>query len=220
MAPKILNSFQQNFIKLLVKNRYFKDYFYLTGGTALAAYYLHHRYSEDLDFFSFKEIGLLELDAFLREVKAPLKITKTDFQQSFNRNIFFLHSKKEILKIEFTYFPFEQIEKPIRKDGILIDTIVDIATNKTFTIFQNPRARDFIDLYFILKKYKNLSLPKLVKMARSKFDSQIDPIQLGTQLLKSKEIQDLPRMIKKINHNLWRNFFVNQAKLLSKEIFK
>ncbi len=94
MAPKILNSFQQNFIKLLVKNRYFKDYFYLTGGTALAAYYLHHRYSEDLDFFSFKEIGLLELDTFLREVKAPLKITKTDFQQSFNRNIFFLHSKK------------------------------------------------------------------------------------------------------------------------------
>jgi predicted nucleotidyltransferase component of viral defense system len=26
--------------------------FYLTGGTALAAFYLHHRLSEDLDFFS------------------------------------------------------------------------------------------------------------------------------------------------------------------------
>lgn len=220
MALKILNSFQQNFIKLLVKNRYFKDHFYLTGGTALAAYYLHHRYSEDLDFFSFKETGLLELNTFLRKVKAPLKITKIDFQQSFNRNIFFLHSNREILKIEFTYFPFEQIEKPIRKDGILIDSIVDIAANKTFTIFQNPRARDFIDLYFILKKSKDLSLPKLVKMARSKFDSQIDPIQLGIQLLKSKEIQDLPRMLKKINHQQWRVFFTNQAKSLSHQIFK
>ena len=220
MAPKILNSFQQNFIKLFAKNRYFKSRFYLTGGTALAAYYLHHRYSEDLDFFSFKEVDLLELDAFLQEIKAPLKITKTDFQQTFNRNIFFLHAKKKILKIEFTYFPFEQIEKPVTKDGILIDSIIDMATNKTFTIFQNPRARDFIDLYFILKKYKNFSLPKLVKMARSKFDSQIDPIQLGTQLLKAKEIQDLPRMLKKINHSQWRAFFTNQAKSLSSQIFK
>ncbi|MDD4310358.1 MAG: nucleotidyl transferase AbiEii/AbiGii toxin family protein, partial [Candidatus Cloacimonetes bacterium] len=27
------------------------DGFYLTGGTALDRFYLHHRYSEDLDFF-------------------------------------------------------------------------------------------------------------------------------------------------------------------------
>jgi len=220
VAPKILTSLQQDFIALFAKNRYFKDYFYLTGGTALAAYYLHHRYSEDLDFFSLKEVGLLEVDAFLQEVKTPLKIVKTDFQQTFNRNIFFLHTKKEILKVEFTYFPFEQLEKPERKDGILIDNIVDIAVNKTFTIFQNPRARDFIDLYLILKERKELFLSKLVKMARSKFDSQIDPIQLGAQLLKSKDIQDLPRMIKKINHQQWRVFFTNQAKSLSDQIFK
>ena len=25
--------------------------FYLTGGTALGRFYLHHRYSDDLDFF-------------------------------------------------------------------------------------------------------------------------------------------------------------------------
>ena len=28
------------------------EIFYLTGGTALSAFYLHHRESEDLDFFS------------------------------------------------------------------------------------------------------------------------------------------------------------------------
>jgi len=220
MASKILTSSQQNFIALLAQNKYFKDSFYLTGGTALAAYYLHHRHSEDLDFFCLKQIDILGLDAFLKEIKTALKIKKSDFQQSFNRNIFFLHTKEEILKVEFTYFPFEQIEKPIRKDGILIDSIVDIATNKTFTIFQNPRARDFIDLYFILEKCKELLLPKLSKLARSKFDSQIDPIQLGTQLLKAKEIRDLPRMVKKINHQQWREFFTNQAKSLSNQIFK
>jgi hypothetical protein len=62
--------------------------------------------------------------------------------------------------------------------------------------------------------------PKLIKLARSKFDSQIDPIQLGAQLIKAKDIQDLPRMLVKIDHGLWRNFFFSQAKSLSKQIFK
>ncbi len=220
MASKILTTLQKNFIELFSKIKGLKSRFYLTGGTALAAYYLNHRYSEDLDFFSLNQVDILEINVFLKKIKTGLQIKKTDFQQSFNRNLFFLHTKKEILKVEFTYFPFEQIEKPIQKDGILIDSITDIAVNKAFTILQNPRARDFIDLHFILEKYKALSLPKILKLARGKFDAQIDPLQLGTQLLKSKDIQDLPRMLQKIDHQQWRSFFINQAKLLSKEIFK
>lgn len=220
MASKILTTLQKNFIELFSKIKGLKSRFYLTGGTALAAYYLNHRYSEDLDFFSLNQVDILEINVFLKKIKTGLQIKKTDFQQSFNRNLFFLHTKKEILKVEFTYFPFEQIEKPIQKDGILIDSITDIAVNKAFTVVQNPRARDFIDLYFILEKYKELSLPKILKLARGKFDAQIDPLQLGTQLLKSKDIQDLPRMLQKIGHQQWRSFFINQAKLLSKEIFK
>lgn len=220
MAKEILTPLQKKFIALLPKNKNLRDQFYLTGGTALAAYYLKHRYSEDLDFFGYSNIDILALDVFLKELKTTLKIKKIDFQQSFNRNIFFLHTTKEILKVEFTYFPFDQIEKPMIKDGIYIDSLLDIAANKAFTISQNPRARDFIDLYLILKKYRELSFHQLVKLARSKFDWQIDPIQLGTQLLKAKELKDLPRMLQKIDHNEWRNFFLVQAKSLSKEIFK
>lgn len=139
MAKEILTPLQKKFISLFAQNKYLNSRFYLTGGTALAAYYLHHRYSEDLDFFSPKEIDLMGLDVFLKQIKSNLKIQKTDFQQSFNRNIFFLHAKNEILKTEFTYFPFEQAEKPLRKDGILIDNVKDIAINKTFTIAQNAR---------------------------------------------------------------------------------
>lgn len=146
MASKILTTLQKNFIELFSKIKGLKSRFYLTRGTALAAYYLNHRYSEDLDFFSLNQVDILEINVFLKKIKTTLQIKKTDFQQSFNRNLFFLHTKKEILKVEFTYFPFEQIEKPIQKDGILIDSITDIAVNKAFTILQNPRARDFIDL--------------------------------------------------------------------------
>ena len=220
MAEEVLTPLQKRFIFSLAKNRTFCKHFYLTGGTALSAYYLNHRYSEDLDFFSYTEIDILGLDVFLKELKGILKIKKIDFQQSFNRNIFFLHTAKGILKVEFTYFPFEPIEKPVKKDGIYIDSLTDIAANKIFTISQNPRARDFIDLYFILNKYKKFSFRQLLKMAQAKFDWQIDPIQLGTQLLKAKDLKDLPRMLHKIDHKQWRNFFLAQAKSLSKDIFK
>lgn len=220
MAKRILTFLQKEFILSLAKNKTFCKYFYLTGGTALSVYYLNHRYSEDLDFFSFTEIDILSIDIFLKKIKSSLKIKKTDFQQSFNRNIFFLHTAKEILKVEFTYFPFEPIEKPLKKDGIFIDSIADIAANKAFTIYQNPRARDFIDLYFILNKYKKFSFRHLLKIAQTKFDWQIDPLQLGTQLLKAQELKDLPRMLQRINHTQWRNFFLTQAKSLSKDIFK
>ena len=220
MAKDILTARQKKFLSLLSKNKPISKGFYLTGGTALAAYYLKHRYSEDLDFFSESEIEILSINVFLKEIKSAIGIKEVDFQQSFNRNLFFLHTKSETLKVEFTYFPFHQIESPDKKDGVYVNSLTDIAVDKAFTIAQNPRARDFIDLYYILKANKELSFEKLIKMARAKFDWHIDPIQLGTQLLKAKDIKDLPRMIKKLNHQDWRDFFISKARSLSDNIFK
>lgn len=107
MAQEILTPLQKKFIELFAKNKPLKNRFYLTGGTALAAYYLNHRYSEDLDFFSLEPVDIMAIEVFLKEIKSQLRVLKVDFQQSFNRNLFFLHSENEILKTEFTYFPFE-----------------------------------------------------------------------------------------------------------------
>ena len=46
---KILSELQKNVIRELFN---ISDNFYLTGGTALSAFYLYHRYSVDLDFFT------------------------------------------------------------------------------------------------------------------------------------------------------------------------
>ncbi|NTU74244.1 nucleotidyl transferase AbiEii/AbiGii toxin family protein [Candidatus Roizmanbacteria bacterium] len=34
------------------ENEYIRSHFYFTGGTALAEYYLNHRFSDDLDLFT------------------------------------------------------------------------------------------------------------------------------------------------------------------------
>lgn len=58
MAKKILSSQQQLLLDLISEQKDITNNFYLSGGTALAEYYLHHRLSEDLDFFTFEEVGI------------------------------------------------------------------------------------------------------------------------------------------------------------------
>src|SRR3989338_551168 len=149
MDREILTAHQLEFLDRAKDIDFFLKNFYLSGGTALAAFYLKHRYSEDLDFFSEKEIDLFNLDVCLNTIKKDLNISKIDFQQSYNRNLFFLSFGKEVLKTEFAYFPFSRIEKGILHKGIEIDSLLDIATNKLFTIYQRSQARDYIDLYYI-----------------------------------------------------------------------
>lgn len=199
------------------ENKFLTQNFYLSGGTPLTAIYLKHRHSEDLDFFSEKEFDTLNISVFLKNVKKELGIKKIDFEQSFNRNLFFLHFTKEILKTEFTYFPFARLEIGKKLHGVCLDSLLDIAVNKLFTIYQRTKARDFIDLFFLCKE-AGFSISDLIKKAKIKFDWHIDPLQLGTQFIKVEEAKDYPRMIKKLNKKELKNFFINEAKKLKKYI--
>lgn len=214
----ILSLKQKELLNLLGKNRTVCGNFYLTGGTALAEFYLKHRYSEDLDFFSENEFEPQNISVVLKSFQSKIKIKKIDYEQSFNRNLFFLHLEKETIKTEFTYFPFPRIEKKQKIGELYVDSLIDIAVNKIFTIYQKPRSRDFIDLYYIIQK-TDWTLEELVKKAKIKFDWHIDPIQLGSQLIKAEELKDYPRMLFKIDDKVWQNFFISEAKKLENQIF-
>lgn len=193
--------------------------FYLTGGTPLAAFYLQHRYSEDLDFFSEIEVDVTALNVFFAEAKSGLGFKKVDYQSSMNRHLFFLDYPAETLKMEFTYFPFPRIEVGHREYGIEVDSQLDIAVNKLFAIYQRTKARDYIDLHFLCKQ-GGYEIADLARKARIKFDFHIDPIQLGTQFVKAREAVDFPRMITPVADEEWRGFFVEEAKKLKGEILE
>ena len=146
MAKSILTARQIEFLRVFSSNVEIAKRFYLTGGTCLSEYYLHHRVSEDLDFFCDSEFDPLNLTMWIGGNKNTLAFDSFEFQQSFNRNMYFLsYAKDNKLKVEFTYYPFRQIENPKKHKGILIDSLLDIATNKLFTIYQQPRGRDYFD---------------------------------------------------------------------------
>jgi len=217
---KILTKEQKFFLDLVSQEKYLCKKFYFTGGTPLCAFYLHHRISEDIDLFFEKEINLLPIKAFIGKIQKKLKLKKVDYRQFLGLYTFQLFfSNKEILKIDFNYYPFPRIEKGIKYKNIEVDSVYDIAVNKVHTIFMKPRARDFIDIYFIIKE-KGYNFDDLLMKAKAKFDWHIDPIQLGSRLLVAAEATDYPRMLKEIDHHQWKEFFVEEAKKLKKKIFK
>ena len=213
MGKKVSTPEQEKFLDFVSATPALRENFYFTGGTALSKFYLQHRFSEDLDFFSEKEFDVKEITPFLFKAKKILRFQKIDYQQSFNRNIFhLLFPHKKTLKVEFTYFPFPQVEKPMEKQGLSVDSLKDIAVNKVFTINQNPRGRDFFDLYWILRK-GDWSVFELLRQAKIKFDWIIDPIQCGSQFLKSGLLLDDPMLVKKnFDHKKVKKFFEELGK--------
>lgn len=220
MAKKtILTKNQRLLLAEIGKSKAIGKSFYLGGGTALAEYYLQHRLSEDLDFFTEVEFDPFFISTFLKSVQKKMKITKINYQQSYNRNLFFITIGKDVIKTEFTYYPFPRIENSIVKNGIQIDSLLDIAVNKVFTIYQTPRSRDFIDLYLIMRK-TGWKMSDLIKKAKIKFDYHIDYLQLGTQFTKVKTVEDFPRMLIKIPHSTWQKFFLSEAENFRDNVLK
>lgn len=217
MGKEILSKNQVRFLEVIKGSADIARAFYLTGGTALAAFYLNHRESEDLDFFSEKEVEPLVVEVFLKVNKDTLGFENFEFQRSFNRNLFFLHFKNDVLKTEFTYFPFTPLDKAISDGFLKVDSLRDIAVNKTFMISQQTRARDFVDLYFIIKKTGWL-LKDLAGAACLKFDARVDLIQFGAQLIKIKELKDIPKMVISLDLAGLEDFFLGEAAVLKKDI--
>lgn len=217
MLPNILTSTQEKILRIIGNADKLRERFYLTGGTALAGFYLGHRYSEDLDFFSFEEVDPIGVEVFLKTHKSEIGFDSFEYQQSLNRNLYFLQFGEEELKMEFTYFPFTQIEKPMEEQGLRIDSRQDIAVNKLFTIYQRSAARDYIDLYLLCKK-EGYAIKDLLSKARVKFDWHIDPLQLGSQFYKANEVADMPRLITDLKPELWRGFFTEEAENLKESI--
>lgn len=215
MKNTILTKNQQIFLYKLKKDSYLPQIFYLAGGTALTEFYLHHRLSEDLDFFSDKEFDERKIDFFINKMRKELKAVAVNREHIFDRFIYIFDFAGEVLKVEFVKYEFPNL-KPLQIfDRLYVADIYDIAVNKLFAILDRTEAKDYVDLYFLLKIY---SLEKLLAGVAEKYGFRIDPISLGGDLLKVRKIELMPKMIKKLAREELLCFFENEAYKLKREI--
>lgn len=223
MGQTILTPKQLKFLELAQNESQITKRFYLTGGTALSEFYLHHRFSVDIDLFCEKEeVNQSVVDSFLKKISPNLGVTRIRRTQFLGLVSYILvYGDGEELKVDFNYYPFPRIDKGVKFKNLEVDSLTDIATNKVHTLFMKPRTRDYIDLYFIFKK-ERFDLRKLIILAKTKFDWDIDKINLANQFVKVKDIkkEDYPKILLPFDILDMENFFLKQAKDLEKDIFK
>ncbi len=212
---------QREIIMELANHDILQDHFFLTGGTALSVFYLHHRQSNDLDFFTLKETDLSEIDF---SIKTIWKNLYTKIKESPN----FLSVLIQNVKIDFVIDPLsfeaERDRYPLNTNKyLLVDTIENIASNKFCTIVSRVEPKDFIDFYFIHKNLKISPLTTIYEDARKKDAIFDDPptvayqIEQGIQFLK-KNPDIFPQMFIEIDYDDFYDFYRDTASWIYRKI--
>ena len=128
--------------------------FYLTGGTALGRFYLNHRFSEDLDFFTNQN------NKFHSLIKTIETILVNKFSVLKHQNIvyddfvrFYVEDDENVLKIEFVNDIAYRVGVPNPYIHGLIDTPLNILTNKLTAIIGRDEPKDVFDIYALAQNY-------------------------------------------------------------------
>ena len=204
---KSLYPLQDEVLDLFTEER-----FYLTGGTCLSRFYFKHRYSEDLDFFfdgTLYSVNQFEIDylKLVSKIKVSNEIEITVAGEHFKR--LFIKKKDVTLKIEFIYEPYPRIDKVRKLKNIFIDTKENIAVNKLTAVYTRKTAKDFFDLYFLLREFDLTTLLKKteIKIIPPAYEDLIISLRntfFEGEVLTSQEIneREFINFVKQLIHNL------------------
>ncbi len=140
--------------------------FFLTGGAALAGFYLHHRETTDLDFFTHDgeafERGAFALRAAAAQLGAEVSI-KQD-APGFKR---YLVTRGDDSVLVDTVWERVKAAYPDKKEEgrIILDSPEEITVNKLTTLVSRSEPRDVVDL-MLLERFGlsiDAALPKALE---------------------------------------------------------
>jgi hypothetical protein len=129
-----------------------QERFFLTGGTALAEYYLGHRLSFDLDFFT-GEAELIAPISYQIEALCSSKGLQLSVIRRFASYVeLLLGEGGESLKIDLALDSPFRFESPVlAENGIKVNDFKDLRIDKILAYYGRAEPRDAVDLYFLLK---------------------------------------------------------------------
>ncbi len=186
------------------------------GGAALAALYLHHRTSEDLDFFLERELEPGEL----RTIAASLAIggVSTEVEVVGPRtSILLVRRSSYVGRIDFAFYPFEPVGKRKKWRNLTVESLEDMTVNKLQAVLTRNQPRDFVDLYFLLREGPLRDLDTLLELVRAKFDVGPHRLGLAARLLLVREVEELPKMIRRVTIRQLVIFFEGLARELIRD---
>ena len=168
--------------------------FFFTGGTALSAFYLAHRESQDLDFFSLKPFDTLALRTTMQEIADKTSSAMVMNIQSQTYNEIFLENKKEgwSQKIDIVQEQPKHFGEIKNIGNIPVDSLIDITTNKILAVFGRLEPKDYIDLFVIFTR-KDLKFSEMFELAKQK-DTGLSEFYFANTIADADKFETLPKM--------------------------
>lgn len=192
----------------------FAEPFFLTGGTALSAFYLAHRESQDLDFFSLQPFDTLALRTTMQEIANKTGAEMIIHVRSQTYNEIYLENKKEgwKQKIDIVQEQPKHFGKIIKIDNISVDSLINISTNKILTIYGRFEPKDYIDLFVIFTQTKVL-FNKMFTLAKQK-DLGLSEFYFANIITDVDKFETLPVMKIPFNKDAFLRFYQDLSRKL------
>jgi len=210
-----LTPLQKKFLQKFFRT-HLGEKFYLGAGTALAAFYLHHRHSEDLDLFTldqdlnFDEVNA-EIQKIARQGSLALKhhVSTPTFLQ-----FIFETPQSEALKVDIIREIPVHFGEVKNFDGIMVDSLENIAVGKLLSIYGRFEGKDFVDLYFLIKE-KGFDFDTLLGQVKKKYPG-LNELYLAGNIADVKLLPALPEVLKPFEKEAFVEFFQD----LSRKLFQ
>lgn len=204
---------QDQFLDAFFRSR-LKSVFYLTGGTALARFYFHHRKSIDLDLFTNqKDVSFDEVNRVVFRIGSNLgwnlksQITTNEFLQYIFVDANGMQLKIDIVRDIPVHFG------DIKEEGSMrIDALENIGSNKITAIFGRTDAKDFIDLYWILQK-SNFTIDHLFDLAKKK-DAGLIELYFSYALAHVHDVTVFPVMLEPLEWEKIKSYFIKLSEYM------
>lgn len=188
-----LSKIQSAILEVLARSP-MRSRFYWTGGTLLAEKYLQHRHSYDVDLFTDTPFRYEEILPLVNEVKKRVRLKVVEERRVFDRWEFFLHNHREV-RFEFVHYQFPHLKPRKKWQGVLIDSLEDLAANKTMALVERHAPKDAVDIYFLMIK-QGFTPKRLLALAGKKFGLQMHEDTLLSEALRAaKQLSEIRPML-------------------------
>lgn len=189
-------------LRKIMSSDIFKD-FNLVGGTSLALQ-IGHRFSIDIDMFGNSEIDEFEFIEELSTFGNVVVLKKS-------KNIIIL--SVDGIKVDFVNYKYPLLEEITNIENIRLVSDKDIAAMKLNAIAGRGSRKDFIDLYFLLKRY---SLKELLNFYKTKYlDGSEFMVLKSLTYFEDAEKEEIPLMFEPIDWNqIKQTIIIEEQKLI------
>lgn len=209
----VLLSYQVEFLRQFFASPVTQSFF-LTGGTALSAFYFSHRESRDFDLFSMEEFSMPQIELLIRDIAKKLDAaTSVKVVTNSYKEMYISHEKDGwIQRVDIVR------EQPIHfgnitfLDGVRVDSLENIGSNKILTLLSRLEVKDYVDFYTIVTK-SPITFDALFELAKQK-DSGLNEFYLAQSITSVESLSMLPVMNIPFDREAMVEYYQNLSKKL------